>query len=748
MRQLSEQPEILVMGTYPPRECGIATFTQDLTTAIDGKFNHKIKTNILAMNRNGINIYNYPKEVSFQLDDSNLQEYIDLAKKINRNNNIKLINIQHEFGIFGGEYGSYLIAFLEIIKKPVVITFHSVLPQPDNNMKRVVQTLANKSECIVVMAEKGREILKEVYGIKTRIAVVPHGIPTVPFVESSIEKIKKGFKDKIVLSSFGMISSGKGYEQVINALPKVVKKFPNLLYLIIGETHPVVRKEEGESYRNFIEQKVKKLKLGKNVKFYNKYVTLEEIVQYLQATDIFICSNNNPNQITSGTLAYAMGAGRAVISTPFLHAQELVTPDRGLLVKFKNSKSFEKAILKMLFNPKLKRDMEENAYANTRQMTWNNVALAYHDVFKKHLNLSKNHNTKIPPINLNHLNKLTDDFGIIQFANKTEPNPHSGYTLDDTARAMIVCSLHYDLFKDEADLDLLQKYINFNQYVQQKNGQLYNVVEETKKVRLDQWSDDAHGRALWSLGFLINIKSIPENLRKKAAGIFNKACKVKNINSPRAVAFSILGLYFYHQANPTIKNVKKIKGLANYLVGLYHDCSSDDWQWFEESLTYSNSKLSEALFYAYLATKEKKYLEIAQSSLDFLRSITFEGNIFAPIGQNGWYLKDGQKAHFDQQPVDTASMVQTLLMANQVTKKKEYYHDAMKVFYWFLGKNHLKQVIYDETTGGCYDGLGEFSINLNQGAESTISYQLARLSLDQHRIQTKINKKWKIIKKS
>jgi len=735
MGQLLEQPEILVMGTYPPRECGIATFTQDLTTAINVKFNHKIKTKILAMNRNRINIYNYPEEVAFQLEDSNLQEYIDLAKKINQNEKIKLINIQHEFGIFGGEYGSYLIAFLEIIKKPVVITFHSVLPQPDYNMKRVVQTLAKKSECIVVMAEKGREILREVYGLKTKIEVVPHGIPTVPFVQSSIEKTKKGLNDKIVLSSFGMISSGKGYEQVINALPNVVKKFPNLLYLIIGETHPVVRKQEGESYRNFIEQKIKKLKLEKNVKFYNRYVTLEEIVQYLQATDIFICSNNNPDQITSGTLAYAMGAGRAVISTPFLHAQELVTPDKGLLVKFKNSKSFENAILKLLFNPKLKQEMEENAYANTRKMTWNNVALAYHDVFKKHLKLPKNNHIKIPPINLNYLNKLTDNFGVIQFAHKTEPDPSSGYTLDDTARAMIACSMHYDLFKKEADLDLLEIYINFNQYVQQENGQLYNIVEENKKVRLDKWSDDAHGRALWSLGFLINTKSIPESLRKKAVDIFNKASKVKNVQSPRAVAFTILGWYFFNQAKPVASKVKRIKELANYLVTLYRNCATDDWQWFEESLTYSNSKLSEALFYAYIATQEKKYLDIGQASLGFLKSITFEGNIFAPIGQNGWYLKDGQKAHFDQQPVDTASMVQTLLLANQVTKKKEYYQDAMKVFYWFLGKNHLKQIIYDETTGGCYDGLGEFSINLNQGAESTISYQLARLSLDQYKVQ-------------
>ena len=729
-----EQSSILYMSTFPPRECGIATFTKDLANAMDNKFSHLIKSKIVAMNNDLANIYNYPGDVIHQIADADIQEYIDAAKKINGMDNVKLINIQHEFGIFGGEYGSYLIAFLEIINKPVIITFHSVLPEPDDKLKRVVQTLAKKSKCTIVMSKIAANILREEYGITADIQVVPHGIPTVLFNSSIKEKTKMGYKKRIVLSSFGMMNPGKGYEHVIDALPKVIKKFPHILYIIVGETHPVVRKKEGEQYRNFLEKKVKELGLEKNVKFYNKYIPLKEIVQYLQATDIYICSNNNPHQVVSGTLAYAVGSGRAVISTPFLHAQELVTPDRGILAGFNSPKSFADAIIKIISSPKLKNSMEKNAYANTRHMTWDNVALAYMSVFKKHINISKKDGVKIPKIKLNHLINLTDDFGLVQFTNNTIPAMSSGYTLDDNARAMIVCCMHYTIFKNKSTLSLIKTYMNFIKHAQQGDGKIYNFAGYNKTVNLKHWSDDPYGRALWSLGFLINTKEIPPGLKEEAEQIFSKASPLINsIKSPRAVAFIILGLYFYNKSKPSPENIKKIKGLADYLVMLYQTYSSSEWQWFEEYLTYSNSKLPEALFYAYLATKNKEYLEIAKSSLDFLSSVTFENGMFAPVGHDGWYFKNGQKAHFDQQPVDTASMVQTLLLANKITKEKHYLKDAITAFQWFLGKNFLNTMVYDESTGGCHDGIGRYSINLNQGAESTLSYLLARLYLHDHK---------------
>lgn len=726
---------ILYMGTFPPRECGIATFTKDLTAAIDKKFAPSIKSKILAMNNDITDIYNYPEDVILQMPDAEIQEYINFAKKINMMDDVKLINVQHEFGIFGGEYGSYLIAFLELIEKPVVITFHSVLPKPEDKMKKIVQVLADKSECIIVMSKVAADILRDIYGVKTCIEIVPHGIPSVSFSPPIKEKVRMGYKDKLILSSFGMINSGKGYEHVIDALPKVIKRFPNVLYLIIGETHPVVRKKEGEKYRNFLEKKIKQLGLEKSVKFYNKYVKLKEIVQYLQATDIYISSNTDPNQVTSGTLSYAAGAGRAVVSTPFLHAKELITPDLGEIVQFGSPGSFADAIIKILSDPGLRASMEKNAYAKTRSMTWDNVALAYVNIFRRYVSLFEEYGIRIPNVKLNHLMRLTDDFGLIQFANNTEADIDSGYALDDNARAMIVCCMHYSTFKDAAKASLLRKYMGFIRHTQQSDGRFYNFVSSDRKVDLEHWSEDAHGRALWSLGVLISTEGIPFRLKKDAGQMFKKALDiVDKIKSPRAVAFMINGLYFYNKAKPSPEMADKIRGLADYLVSLYRHCSSGRWRWFEEYLTYSNSKLPEALFYAHLAakdiTKDRTYLKIAQESLDFLSSITFEDGIFAPIGQNGWYMKNGQKAHFDQQPVDTASMVQTLLLANKITNKSSYLKDAIKAFQWFLGKNCLNRAVYDESTGGCHDGIGESSINLNQSAESTISYLIARLSLD------------------
>ena len=726
---------ILYIGTFPPRECGIATFTKDLTTAMDSNLSPFLKSKIAAMNNELTSTYNYPKDVMFQINDKAIEDYIDVAKKINNIDRIKLINIQHEFGIFGGEYGDYLIAFLELIKKPVTITFHSVLPKPGEKLKKAVQALAERVNCIIVMAETAVKILREDYGIKTDIKVIPHGIPTVPLVSSKKEKEKIGHKGKTILLSFGMINSGKGYEYVINALPNVVKKFPDVLYLIVGETHPVVRKQEGEDYRNLIGQKVKALKLEKHVKFYNKYVKLEEIVQYLKAADIYICSNLNPNQITSGTLAYAVGAGRATVSTPFLHAKELVTPERGVIVNFNDSKSFGDAIIRILSDPKLKKGMELNAYENTRNMLWCNVALAYNETFKNYIDIPKKY-TNIPEIKMDHLTKLTDDFGMIQFANYNQPNKALGYTLDDNARAMIACCRHFDISKDNSDIKLISLYLNFVKYVSKGNGRLYNFVSQDRKINFDQWSEDAQGRAIWSLGFLLNTKGIPAELKQDAENILKNALQAaKGIKSPRAVAYSILGLYHYNLSNPSQKNVSGIKKMADYLLSSYKKCASKEWRWFEEYLTYANSRLPEALFYAYLSTKNKKYMNIASSSLDFLLSITFEKGVFSPIGERGWYMKKGQKAHFDQQPINTSAIVQALILASEVTKKRSYMKKAVTAFQWFLGKNSLNQVVYDESTGGCFDGVGESAINLNQGAESTISYLLARFSIHDYKDQ-------------
>ncbi len=730
MKRSFNESDIVFLATYPPRECGIATFTKDIVASINERLPKNSKAGVIAMNSNGVNIYNYPPEVIYQISDTDMNDYIEAAKQINDSPRIKLVNIQHEFGIFRGEWGDYLLAFLEIVNKPVIITFHSVMPDPDPQLRKVVKAISEKVEEIIVMTNKAVEILREVYHVNTPIHLIPHGIPKVSFDGQESEKARLGYEGKIILSSFGMISSGKGYEHVIESLPKIVEKYPNLIYLIIGETHPIVRKEHGEAYRNFLTEKVKKLNLEKNVKFYNKYLTLDEIIQYLKATDIYISSSMNPNQITSGTLSYAMGCGRAVVSTSFLHAQDMISDDRGILVGFGKPKEFEKAILNLLGNSNLRQQMEKNSYYYTRSMTWPNVAMHYCDVFNKYLDLKEKEFESLPEIDTSHLIKLTDNFGIIQFAIQTNPDENSGYTLDDNARAILVCTKHYEKFREFKQLDLIKTYLNYIKYVQKRDGKLYNFVAKDKSINRDQWSEDAHGRAIWALGYMISSPHIPDDFKREAEAIIRKAIIASDkIGSPRSISFILQGLYFYNRVANSTKIRKQIEKLANDLITLYKASSNPTWRWFEPYMSYANSKLPEALLYAYLSTGRREYLDVGLESLDFLLSKTFNEEIFVPVGQRGWYFKDGKKAEYDQQPIEASYMIQSLILAYKIMRDERYKKYALQTFQWFIGKNSLNQVVYDSTTGGCFDGLGENAINLNQGAESTISYLMARLYL-------------------
>lgn len=728
---------VLFMSTFPPRECGIATFTRDLSNAVGRRFKTRAKIKILAMNKNQSSIYNYPGEVTFQIVDSDIEDYINTAKRLNNDDSIKIVNIQHEFGIFGGEFGKHIIPFLEIVQKPVITTFHSILPNPDEELKKVVDFIGKKSEAIVVMNNSAVKILRMHYDINCDIVVIPHGIPTVKFEPSEKHKEILGFRDKLVLLSFGLMSSGKGYEQVIKALPKLIGKFPNLLYVIVGETHPVVRMHQGEEYRNSLEKLVDELGLNEHVKFYNKYVTLKEIIKFLKASDIYICSNTEPKQITSGTLSYAMGCGRVVVSTPFVHAKEYVTPARGLLASFGDPDSFTAAIDTILSDPGLRVRMERNAYAFTRGMTWPNVALSYMKMFDRYVEVydmyGKNFPRTLPKISFNHVIDMTDRLGMIQFANYLKPDQDSGYCLDDNTRALLASVMHYEMFNSKTQLKLAKKYLKFMKFVSVDGERFHNFVDREGRINTDDFSEDAHGRALLTLGYVASSKAMPRNLRKDARNMFEgKVGYSIKKKSPRAIAYSIIGLYHYNKTQPSEGNLRLIRRLSDFLYDHYDHNSSEQWKWFEDYMTYSNASLPESLFYSYLATRDKRYLRAARETLDFLISVTFENGVFMPIGQRGWYFKNNVKSYFDQQPIDTCAMVQALIIANKVTGEKRYKELAIDAFNWFMGKNSLNQVVYDETTGGCHDGVGQFSINLNQGAESTVSYLLARLALAQN----------------
>ena len=720
---------IAYIGTFPPRECGIATFTKDLIMAMEDKFSPSIKSKIIVMN-NQENFIDYDnnKDVLFEIHDENISSYIEVAKKVNKIEKIKLINIQHEFGIFGGENGKYLLHFIKHIKKPFVITFHSVIPNPADKLKDSVKKLTQKASGVVVLTQKGIEILQNDYDVDNNIVVIPHGTPNVIFQPSKQKKAEMGLNARTVLSTFGLINSGKGFEYVLDALPEVVKKFPEVIYLIIGATHPNIKKKEGESYREFLKNKIDDLKLGNNVKFINKYLTLEELVNHLLATDIYISSGLNPDQIVSGTLAYAMACGRVVVSTPFIHAKDIATPERGFLVKFKDSKSYQNALIRVLSNKALKEKMAKNAYAYTRHFTWPNVAIAYYNLFKKIVPQLKTYTWSLPEIKFDYINKLTDDFGIIQFANHVTPDPNSGYTLDDNARALFMSTLHYNLFQEDSSIKLIETYLNFIKYVLKDNHKLYNIVDNEKNIDLNDWSEDAQGRAIMALGYLIASPDIPLKLKQEAEILFNESkVPVCNFNHLRGIAFSLIGFYYYQTVNNI--EIEQIETLADFLVRGYNNSSTKTWKWFETALTYSNSKIPEALFLSYEMTGERQYFVIAKESLDFLISTTFYNGFFEPIGQNGWFYRNKSRSYFDQQPVDTACMVQTLITVYELTKEKRYKEFATKTFEWFLGKNYLSQEVYNRITGGCHDGIGKVSLNQNLGAESSIVYMLARLAI-------------------
>lgn len=725
-------PSILFLSSFPPRECGIATFTKRLTTAFDKEFNPEIKSKILAINDSDTSIYNYPRKVVLQINEEEIEDYINRANEINQSPHIKLVNIQHEFGLFGGDQGEYLIFFLELLKKPCVVTMHTTLPHPDEKMKKVTKTISEKCDAIVVMNHTAKNILHEVYGVKkNKVHLIPHGVFHVPFPSKSKAKKALNLGDRFVISTFGMISRDKGIEYAIQALPEVVKQHPNVLYLIIGATHPLVLRREGEKYRNKLVKLVNQLGLEEYVKFYNRYLEEWEITEFLKATDIYVYPMLSKEQASSGSLSDAMSCACPAIATGSQYAQSVINKERGILVRFRNSSDIKKALLEMLADKKMRKNMGKNTYFYTRHMTWQNVALSYFNLYNNFAKIVPKKKDKLPPIETKYIKNLSDKFGIIQFANHTKPDIHSGYCLDDNARALIGFTELYSKKKKQSTLDSIKTYLDFIKFVQKKNGRFHNFVSYQKTFIDQSESEDSFGRAVWSLGFLLSRDYIPENFKKQANAMLKKALKwVDELESLRAISFAIIGLSHIAEKEANEKIIAHINNLTNKLIKHYRDHTGDDWRWFEDCLTYSNYKLTEALFRAYIVTRNKTYLDVATKTLDFLSEVTFEKpEYFSPIGQDGWYFRGGKRAYFDQQPEDAASAVEALVTAYSITKNKKYQTHAKLAFEWFLGKNHLNQMVYDEATGGCYDGLGRFSLNFNQGAESTLSYFLARLAI-------------------
>jgi glycosyltransferase involved in cell wall biosynthesis len=734
----NDLPEILFITSYPPRVCGIATYSFDLIKALNNKFGTSFSINVCALEA-GYAKYNYPDEVKYVLNTAHSPEYTKLANYVNQNKRIKIIMIQHEFGFFQTQPDAFL-QFLYALTKPVIIVFHTVLPQPDKELLSKVKSIMGACEAVIVMTHNSEKVLINDYDVpQQKISVIAHGTHLVPHLSEKFLKEKYGLKGNMVLSTFGLLSSGKSIETTLEALPAIVRTNPEVVFLIIGKTHPEVIKSEGEKYRDMLKERVEVLNLQRHVRFINNYLELPVLLEYLQLTDIYLFTSKDPKQAVSGTFSYAMSCSCPIISTPIPHALEVINDNNGIIIDFQNSQQLAKAVIKLLNDEPLRKNISINTLQKIVSTAWENSAVAHAMLLEKISDSRILPQYRLPAINLDHIKKLTTDFGIIQFSKINQPDLNSGYTLDDNARALISICMHFELTKDEDDLAYLQRYLNFINHCMQPAGDLLNYVNKDKKFARHNATanlDDANGRAIWALGYFISKKALlPASLVAIADEIMQKALlRVEVMTSTRAMAFAIKGLYYYQRELNNSQTIELIETLANRLVQMYKHESSEKWNWYESYLTYANSILPEAMLYTWLVTNNEHYKIIAKESFDFLLSNIFNENGIEVISNKKW-LKKGQEAgHFGEQPIDVAYTIMTLSRFYDVFNEKVYLDKMTIAFNWFLGNNRLHQIIYNPCTGGCYDGLEENHVNLNQGAESTLSYLMARLTLEKYKV--------------
>ena len=731
-------PEILFINTYPPRECGIATYSFDLITAINNKFNNSFTTKIVALESLNEK-YVYDDEIFAVLETDNSDSYAALAKKINDNNQIEIVLLQHEFGLFH-ENEEDFITFLKSLNKPKVLVCHTVLSQPEKKLQLHFQAINNAVDALIVMTEDAAKILSTDYLVaKDKISVIPHGTHLVEHKNKDILKDKYGFSGRKIISTFGLLSSGKCLETTINALPAIIKEQPEVLFLILGKTHPTVKKHEGEQYRDSLKARIATLGIENHVHFVDQYLSLDVLLEYLQLTTIYLFTSKDRKQAVSGTFSYALSCGCPIISTPIPHAVEVFESGSGSIVDFENPEQLSKEVIHLLSDEKLLKDIIANGLHKMAPTAWQNSALAHMDLFQKVGKNSIPLKYKIPKINLNHFKNLTTSVGMIQFSNINQPDLESGFTLDDNARALVAMCQHFTLTNEQIDVEYIKKYFNFIEFCYQSEGYFLNYVDVNKNFTMQNSENlaDANGRAIWALGYMNSIgDNLPQELNERNVRLMKMAlANVNSIHSTRAMAFIIKGLYYFNLRNNSNENTIKIKHFTNKLVQMYKHEQKEDWKWFEGYLTYGNSVLPEALLLAYLATGEKEYKEIAKTSFDFLLSKTFTTNAIRVISNQGW-LMQGQEINHEkvggEQPIDVSYTIIALDIFYSVFKNADYLKKMKIAFSWFLGNNHLKQIIYNPCTGGCYDGLEDKYINLNQGAESTVSYLMARLTINKH----------------
>lgn len=740
--------KIAFLGGYEPRLCGIATFTHDLCEAVNAAA-PDTECIVGAMNDRAKG-YRYPPRVRFELQEKDLSSYRRAADFLNFSN-ADLLCVQHEFGIYGGPDGSHLLSLLREIRMPVITTLHTVLRAPTQHQRKVVEELDRYSDRFIVMAQKGVEILDETYGIPdTKIDVIPHGIPDMPFAPSSLAKTQFGVNGRSVLLTFGLLGPGKGIEYAIEALPEIVQRHPDVVYLVLGATHPHLLAEEGESYRLKLERLAEARGVKQHVIFYNRFVSLEDLTEFIAATDIYLTPYLNEEQITSGSLAYVFGAGKAVVSTAYWHAQELLANGRGCLVPFRDSRAIARSVISYLDNPDWMERSRVEAYRCGREMTWPKTAQKYLDTFQRARTNREtcpreafadwtlaNRSSERSPRKLDHIVRMTDGVGIFQHAIFNVPNYHEGYCVDDNARAFILCNLLAEQGESKAVATLekcADTYLAFlAAALDYQSGRFRNFMSHERKWLEHAGSEDSHARSLWAAG-LGAARSRNEGHRRLSKQLFEVALPAaRSFRSPRAWAFALLGLY-ERRNDPSKDSLcdEMAALLTRRLLDAWQACATDSWPWFESSLSYDNARLPQALILSGHALANPDALEVGLKALRWLVSIqTTQAGCFRPIGNDGFHPRDGKRADFDQQPVDALATISACLAAQRITSDLTWNAEARRAFEWFLGRNDLSLPLCDFASGGCCDGLHHDRVNENQGAESTLSFHLSLAEMNE-----------------
>ncbi len=731
--------KIVYIGTYPPRECGIGTFTQNLYTAITNANGNEDQNESFVVAMNDFEqSYFYPEEVKLTIRQESQKDYLSAVKYINLSGADCCI-LEHEFGIYGGQNGVYILPLLHRLEIPLIATLHTIVKNPSYNERLILQEICKMSNRVVVMSLKAIELLIEIYDIpREKIAFIEHGVPDLQFSQN---ETKKDFKLELkkLLLTFGFIGRNKGIEVAIKALPKVIEKHPDVLYIVLGKTHPNVLRHSGEEYRIHLTRLIQELKLEKHVVLLDKFVNQKDLFKYLFASDIYITPYQNEAQITSGTLSYAVGVGSAVVSTPYWHAAELLANDKGILFDFGNSNELTEVLIELLDKPEKRMQLRKKAYDYGREILWPKIGIKYNNlietVVREDLKIAKKEVIPfdlmlLPPFSIAHIKRLTDDTGIIQHAKFGIPNLKEGYCLDDNARALLMALMTYKQNKDYTALELCPIYLSYIHFMQNKNGTFRNFMSFNRNFLDEVGSEDSFGRTIWALGYMLDNAPNDSYYQIGKTIFFNAFPNFKNIKSIRSIAYIIMGMSHYLKSNPSDEGmIELLKNLSNSLIDHFKNNSHQDWKWFEQLLAYDNAILPLALLHAAEITNDDKIRETALVSMDFLTQNTMSNGYLSIIGNEHWYKKGGLKSKFAQQPLDAMAMVLAYHQAFHLTKDKNYLNQLFNSFMWFLGDNDLRMSLYDYETKGCCDGLESFGVNRNQGAESILAYTISYLTV-------------------